>query len=79
MVLMPGFETGPHWWEASALTTAVFCSSIPSSHEPPHQCNQAPVTLINSGKIKWGRGGGKCAIQRLNEVNEPQKIKVVLL
>ena len=22
MVLTPGFEPGPHWWEASALTTA---------------------------------------------------------
>jgi len=22
MALTPGFEPGPHWWEASALTTA---------------------------------------------------------
>ena len=22
MVLTPGFEPGPHWWEASALTAA---------------------------------------------------------
>ena len=22
MALIPGFEPGPHWWEASALTTA---------------------------------------------------------
>ena len=21
MALMPGFEPGPHWWEASAVTT----------------------------------------------------------
>ena len=79
MVLTPGFEPGPHWWEASALTTRHLCFPIPSSHEPPRQWNQAPVTLINSGKIKWGRGGGKCTIQRLYEVNEPQKINVVLL
>ena len=41
----------------------------PSSHEPPRQWNQAPVTLINSGRIKGGRDGGKRMIQRLNEEN----------
>ena len=41
----------------------------PSSHEPPRQGNQAPVTLINSGRIKGGRDGGKRMIQRLNEEN----------
>ena len=50
-------------------------SQLQHSHEPP----EVPVTLINSGKMKQGRGGGKCTIQRLNEVNEPQKINVVLL
>ena len=24
MVLTPGFESGPHWWEVSALATAPF-------------------------------------------------------
>ena len=37
--------------------------------EPPRQRNQAPVTLINSGKIKGGEGWGKRMIQRLNEEN----------
>ena len=41
---------------------------VPSSREPPHQWNQAPVTLINSGRIKGAGGdGGKRMIQRLNE------------
>ena len=44
----------------------------PSSHEPPRQWNQAPVTLIYQWKNKeGGRGGGKDGgkrmIQRLNE------------
>ena len=42
----------------------------PSSHEPVHQGNQAPVTLIYQWKkIKegWGRDRGKRMIQRLNE------------
>ena len=42
----------------------------PSSHEPVHQRNQAPVTLIYQWKkIKegWGRDRGKRMIQRLNE------------
>ena len=37
--------------------------------EPPCQRNQAPVTLINSGRIKGGEGWGKRMIQRLNEEN----------
>ena len=41
----------------------------PSSHELPRQWNQAPITLINSGRIKGGRDGGKRMIQRLNEEN----------
>ena len=44
-----------------------------SSHEPPRQWNQAPVTLINSGRIKGGRDGGKRMIQRLNEENGRQE------
>ena len=31
---------------------------MPSSHEPSHQWNQAPVTLIYQGKIKRKGGGG---------------------
>jgi len=25
----PGFERGPHWWEASAVTTAPLTSAVP--------------------------------------------------
>ena len=32
---------------------------VPSSHEPPRQWNQAPVTLINRGRIKGGGMGVK--------------------
>ena len=49
----------------------------PSSHEPPRQWNQAPVTLINSGRIKGGRDGGKRMIQRLNEENGRQENTVL--
>ena len=31
---------------------------VPSSHEPPRQWNQVPVTLINSGRKK-GEGWGE--------------------
>ena len=31
---------------------------VPSSHEPPHQWNQAPVTLIQQWKNKGGEGWG---------------------
>ena len=37
------------------------------SHWPPHQWNQAPVTLIYQWKIKWGERWGKSTIQRLNK------------
>ena len=37
--------------------------------EPSCQRNQAPVTLINGGRIKGGEGWGKRMIQRLNEEN----------
>ena len=30
------------------------CKPMPSRHWPPHQWNQAPVTLIYQWKIKWG-------------------------
>ena len=40
---------------------------MPSSHWPPHQWNQAPVTLIYQWKIKWGERWGKSTIQKLNE------------
>ena len=38
----------------------------PSSHEPPCQWNQVPVTLIYQWKNEGGRDGGKRMIQRLN-------------
>ena len=38
----------------------------PSSHEPPCQWNQVPVTLIYQWKNERGRDGGKRMIQRLN-------------
>ena len=31
----PGFETGPHWWEASALTTAPTLLSDPPIVDRP--------------------------------------------
>ena len=37
--------------------------------EPPCQRNQAPVTLINGGRIKGGEGWGQRMIQRLHEEN----------
>ena len=40
---------------------------MPSCHEPPHQWNQAPVTLIYQWKNNGGSGGHKTMIQRLNE------------
>ena len=46
-----------------------------SSHEPPRQWNQAPVTLIYQWMNKEGgrgRDGGKRMIQRLNEENGRQ-------
>ena len=49
----------------------------PSSHELPRQWNQAPITLINSGRIKGGRDGGKRMIQRLNEENGRQENTVL--
>ena len=48
----------------------------PSSHEPPCQCNQAPVTLIYQWKkIKGGGVGmwGKRMILRLNEESGHQE------
>ena len=39
----------------------------PSTHEPPRQWNQAPVTLIDQWKNKGGRDGGIRMIQRLKE------------
>ena len=38
-----------------------------SSHEPPRQWNQLPVTLFYQWKKKKGRDGDKRMIQRLNE------------
>ena len=49
----------------------------PSSHEPPRQWNQAPVTLIYQWKNKGGWDGGKRMIQRLNEENGHQENTVL--
>ena len=50
----------------------------PSSHEPPRQWNQAPVTLIYRWKNKGeGRDGGKRMIQRLNEESDRQENTVL--
>ena len=49
----------------------------PSSHEPPCQCSQAPVTLIYQWKNKAGRDGGKRMIQRLNEESGRQENAVL--
>ena len=45
----------------------------PSSHEPPCQWSQAPVTLICQWKNKGGRDAGKRMIQRLNEESGRQE------
>ena len=45
----------------------------PSSHEPPCQWSQAPVTLIYQWKNKGGRDGDKRMIQRLNEESGRQE------
>ena len=50
---------------------------MPSSHEPPCQWNQAPVTLIYQWKNKGGRDGGKRMIQRLNEESGCQENAVL--
>ena len=48
---------------------------MPSSHEPPRQWNQAPVTLIYQWKkLRRGGGGGKRMIQRLNEESGRQEM-----
>ena len=49
----------------------------PSSHDPPRQWNQAPVTLIYQWKCKGGRDGGKRMIQRLNEESGRQENTVL--
>ena len=47
---------------------------MPSSHEPPHQWNQAPVTLIYQWKNKGGGSDGhKTMTQRLNEESGREK------
>ena len=51
--------------------------AVPSSNEPPCQWNQAPVTLINSGRIKGERDGSKRMIQRLNKENGQQENAVL--
>ena len=45
----------------------------PSSHEPSHQWNQAPATLIYQWKNKVLRDGGKRMIQRLNKESGRQE------
>ena len=35
MTPRPGIEPGPHWWEASALTTAPSLLPIPAIPAPP--------------------------------------------
>ena len=45
----------------------------PSSHEPPRQWNQAPVTLIYQWKNLRRGDGGKRMIQRLNEESGRQE------
>ena len=49
----------------------------PSTHEPPQQWNQAPVTMIYQWKNKGGRDGGKRMIQRLKEESGRQENAVL--
>ena len=37
MTSSPGIEPGPHWWKASALTTAP--SLLPLMNNAPHPCS----------------------------------------
>ena len=50
----------------------------PSTHEPPRQRNQAPVTMIYQWKNKGGRDGGKRMIQRLNDEESGRQENAVL-
>ena len=43
----------------------------PSSHEPPRQRNQAPVTLIYQGKKNNGRDGGEWE-EEWGQKNDPK-------
>ena len=49
----------------------------PSTHEPPRQWNQAPVTMIYQWKNKGGRDGGKRMIQRRNKESGCQENAVL--
>ena len=67
---------GFHFWHSQPLdkvTPPIAGKPAPSSHEPPLQWSQEPVTLIYQGKNKWGRDGGKRMIQRLNEESGRQE------
>ena len=73
---VPGVFRGFHFWHSQPLDKVMPSMAgkpAPSSHEPPCQWSQAPVTLIYQWKNKWGRDGGKRMIQRLNEESGRQE------
>ena len=47
----PGIEPGPHWWEASALTTAP--SLLPDSIVTFHS-NLEPIVCFSTGQQQGG-------------------------
>ena len=63
----PGIEPGPHWWEASALTTAP--SLLPNSAPAPILLS-APILLLLPYSAWWGGGGGGVAYRARADFNE---------
>ena len=47
MALTPGFEPGPHCWEASALTAAPSLPPPPSPHPPEQEKDQEMMSGIS--------------------------------
>ena len=58
MASTPGFEPGPHWWEASALTTAPSLAPVDS----------AIHVLNNWGLVSWQEGGSGLLLFEKGEI-----------
>lgn len=69
---------GFHLWQSHLLDGKSYApmagKPVPSSHEPPCQQTQAPVTLIYQWKSKREGVVGKYMIQRLNEASDCQEM-----
>ena len=71
---------GFHLWRGQRLdrvTPPWLANPRPPAMSPHANGTSAPVTQINSGRIKEGRDEGKRMIQRLNEENGRQKNTVL--